>query len=73
MERRVDDLGRVVIPSHIRHELGFEAGTRLNFELKGDELIITKAAHTCAVCNSENDLKEINGKYICRKCMEKLN
>jgi len=68
MERRVDELGRIVIPKHIRRTLGLETKTKVAFEVEGDRLVITKAAPTCIICGSENELIEVNGKYVCAAC-----
>ncbi len=72
MERRVDELGRIVIPKHIRRTLGLETRTKVQFETDGNRLIVTKAFNTCIICNSENDLKEVGGKYICADCVAKI-
>lgn len=72
MERRVDELGRIVIPKHIRRSLGLETRTKVQFETEGDKLIITKANVTCVLCGSENDLTEVHGKHICQSCINLL-
>jgi len=68
MERRVDELGRIVIPKHIRKALGLETKTKVSFETDGYRLIITKALPTCIICGSEEELAEVKGKYICADC-----
>lgn len=42
MQRKLDELGRVVIPKEIRNELGIENGEGVNIELVGNKVIITK-------------------------------
>ncbi len=68
MERRIDELGRVVIPRHVRRTLGFESKTPMHFEIVGDGVLLTKACPTCCVCNSDKDLAPIKDKYICSSC-----
>ena len=68
MERRVDELGRIVIPKHIRRDLGLETRTKVAFEVEGDRLIITKAAPTCILCGAEENLTEVRDKYVCAEC-----
>lgn len=68
MERRVDELGRIVIPKHIRRKLGLETRTKVAFETEGDHLIITKALPTCIMCGAEDKLIEIKDKHICPDC-----
>lgn len=72
MERRVDELGRIVIPKHIRRNLGLETRTKVAFEVDGDRLIISKAAPTCIICGAESELIEINDKFVCTACASRL-
>lgn len=72
MERRVDELGRVVIPNHIRKALELEAKTKVKFEVDGNRVIICKAYPTCIICGNEKDLTEVKGKYVCNDCKSYL-
>ena len=73
MERRVDELGRIVIPKHIRKSLEFEPKTKVSFEVDGNRVIVTKAYDTCIICAGDKDLKEIKGKYVCADCLSCLS
>ena len=42
--RKIDDLGRVVIPGYLRQSLGWNENTAVTFELHGDKVLLTKAA-----------------------------
>ena len=42
MNRKIDGLGRVVLPKEIRTQLGIQTNDMLNIELKGNKIIITK-------------------------------
>ena len=71
--RRVDDLGRIVIPKQLRKELGMlEQGCKVEMFSDGKQIICRKAVADCLFCKSEDDLVEYEGKYICKSCMEKL-
>ena len=72
MSRKVDELGRVSIPKHMRVELGFEARTPVSFRIDGDRLIVTKAHDTCILCNSDENLTPVGDKFICADCKAKL-
>lgn len=72
MERRVDELGRVVIPNHIRKALELEPKTKVKFEVDGKNVIISKAYPTCIICGNENGLTEVKGKYVCNDCRRQL-
>ncbi len=73
MERKIDELGRVVVPNYIRRRLKLEAKTPVSFEIIGDGVYLTKARHTCIICNSSKDLIEVNGDYVCTSCKNRLN
>lgn len=72
MERRVDELGRVVIPNHMRKALGLEPKTKVKFEVMGKAVVVSKAYPTCIICGDEKDLTEVKGKYICADCKKQL-
>ncbi len=71
--REIDSVGRIVIPMQLRKELGLlEPGCKLELFSDGKQLIAKKAVDCCAFCSSEDELIELDGKFICRNCLEKL-
>lgn len=72
MERRVDELGRVVIPNHIRKALELEPKTKVKFEVMGKSVVVSKAYPTCIICGCEKDLTEVKDKYVCADCRKQL-
>ena len=70
--RKVDELGRVVIPNHIRKALGLEPKTKVKFEVMGKSVIVSKAYPTCIICGCEKDLTEVKGKHVCADCKKQL-
>lgn len=73
--RRVDELGRVVLPADVRRSFGIEERDRL--EILSDEetgqIILRKASQMCLKCQSKEDLKEIKpGCCLCGKCLASL-
>ena len=71
--RRVDDLGRVVIPKEIRRSLDIGAADSLEIYVDGDDIILRKYQPGCALCGSMDGLVEVDGALICRECAEKIN
>lgn len=69
MERKVDELGRVVIPMEIRKVLGWTPGTRLKLERKGEVVVLKKSEGCCSFCGGVQDLKEVKGVRVCEKCI----
>ncbi len=70
--RRIDTLGRIVLPIKVRRSLGIEQDTSLEIFVDLDRIILRKHEESCVFCGSVSDLTEIRGKKICRKCIEKL-
>lgn len=71
--REIDSVGRVVIPMQLRKELGIvERGSAVEMFSDGKQIILKKAVPTCLMCGAEVDLVEVDGKYICKVCLEKL-
>lgn len=67
-KRRIDDLGRIVIPKEVRKALGAEAGDEFNIELDGLKVIITKTENACAFCGKPTDYLIVQNLCICKKC-----
>jgi transcriptional pleiotropic regulator of transition state genes len=72
--RAIDELGRIVVPKTFRRILGIEAGDMLEMNLNDNgEIVITKATPSCVFCGETNDLRELEKKHICSKCVKKLS
>ena len=72
MERRLDELGRVVIPMEFRNVLGWNKGTRLNIQLVGEKVIISKSEYGCAICGGLEEIKDVKGVRMCQGCIEEI-
>ena len=73
MSRPVDELGRIVIPKEIRRSFKIKDKDLLEIFIEGDSIVLKKAVSSCVICNSSEQIEEINEKFICRKCIEKIN
>lgn len=72
MVRRLDDLGRVVIPIEIRRHLNIAVKDPLEIYVEGAQIIIKKYGQSCAFCNAEEDLTPFRDKYVCPECLHAL-
>jgi transcriptional pleiotropic regulator of transition state genes len=72
MTRRIDPLGRIVIPAEFRRLLGIEAGDRLDMTIDGDRLVIGKTEPECAFCGAREHLLEVHHKHVCQDCADLL-
>lgn len=71
--RRVDELGRVVLPIELRRTLEIEERDLLEIMLEDDRIVLRKFQPTCVFCGAEEGLLEYRGKRICENCLKELN
>lgn len=73
IRRKVDDLGRVVIPAGIRHSLGIKEGDALEVGVDGDLVILAPPTDRCVFCGtSEGAVETFHGKTVCHTCVSSL-
>ncbi len=72
--RGLDNMGRVVIPKEIRKFLDMKEGEDCFEILMQDDCIVLKKHNpTCVLCGSADDLIELDGKLVCKACIDALN
>ena len=72
MARKVDDLGRIVLPAEMRKALDITDGDYLEIALDGDGIVLRKVEDRCTFCRSTTDLRAFHGKQVCRRCHREL-
>ena len=70
--RRIDELGRIVIPIEIRRNLGLAERDSVELFTEGDRIILQKYQDTCLFCDSSDKIISFQGKIICSKCVNDL-
>ena len=70
--RKVDELGRIVLPIEMRRTLNIEEKDSLEIYVEGDNVILRKYQATCIFCESTKNLLNFNSKNICPDCLKKL-
>ncbi len=68
--RRVDELGRVVIPIELRRTMGIDQKDPLEIYVEGPMIILKKYAPACIFCDNAEDIVQFKGKNVCRKCIQ---
>lgn len=69
IRRKVDDLGRVVIPAGIRRSLSIREGDAVEVHVEGDQVILSKPTDQCVFCGEEEGLETFREKALCRGCV----
>ena len=71
--RKMDQLGRLVIPKETRKMFNLNEGEPVEIFTDGDKIIIKKNNPGCQCCGDMKDVKEYKGIKICKKCLNELN
>ena len=70
--RKIDSLGRVVIPAEQRRALGIGEGDLVETRLEFGRVVILKVEPECALCGGVSDLSEMLDKHVCDGCVRTL-
>ena len=71
--RKVDELGRVVIPIEIRKQLNIEIKDSIEIYTEGTSIILKKKEDSCIFCGSEKNVGFFKDKKVCKKCADKIS
>ncbi len=70
--RKVDELGRIVLPIEMRRTLGIAERDSLEIFVDGDSVVLRKYQASCVFCNSGRNVVDFKGRRVCRSCIQKL-
>ena len=73
IERKVDELGRIVLPIELRRTLGIEEKDRIEIFVDGESIILRKYQPACIFCDNAKDIINYKGKNICPDCIRAMN
>lgn len=70
--RKVDELGRVVIPIELRRTLDIAEKDALEIYVDSDRIILRKYEPACVFCGNADDIMNFKGKNVCKHCLETM-
>lgn len=70
--RKIDELGRVVIPMEMRRSMNIEDGDAFEIFVEGEHIVLAKYEPLCTFCGGSDGLTEYKGKRICKACREEI-
>ncbi|MGI6452658.1 MAG: AbrB/MazE/SpoVT family DNA-binding domain-containing protein [Syntrophomonadaceae bacterium] len=70
--RKVDELGRIVIPIELRRTMGIEEKDALEIYVDNDKIILKKYEPACIFCGNAEEVLNYKGKNLCRSCLTEL-
>ena len=70
--RKVDELGRIVLPIELRRTMGIDVKDALEIYVEGDTIMLRKYEPSCVFCGNAKDIVNFKGKNVCPKCLKEL-
>jgi len=70
--RKIDELGRIVIPIELRRTLDINIKDSLEIFVDGEQIILKKYNPSCIFCGDAKDVVHYKGKNICEACLAEL-
>jgi transcriptional pleiotropic regulator of transition state genes len=67
--RKVDELGRVVIPIELRRTLGISEKDGLEIYVDGERIMLKKYEPACIFCGNADGVSYFKGKIVCGECI----
>jgi len=71
--RKVDELGRIVLPIELRRTLDIAERDELEIYLDDDKVVLRKYEPSCIFCASSHGLVNYHGKNVCMECIRRMN
>ncbi len=70
--RKVDELGRIVLPIELRRTLDISERDELEIYMENDRIVLQKFEPACLFCGSSRSLMTYRRKNICQACAKKI-
>lgn len=70
--RRIDKMGRIVLPAGLRRTMGISDRETLEIFTDGSAIILKKYVPACIFCDSGHKVSRFKGKMVCAKCLRQL-
>ena len=70
--RKVDNLGRIVLPIEIRKVLDIKEKDSIEIFIDDNKIVLEKYHPSCIFCGNTENIVYFNGKRICSDCIEKM-
>lgn len=70
--RKIDGLGRVVLPIELRRTLDIAESDALEIFVDNSTIVLKKYQPACIFCDNARDIIAFKGKNICPNCLKEL-
>ena len=70
--RKLDQLGRIVIPKELRTTFDLKETDPIEIFVEGEDIVLRKYQPACIFCNEATDIVQFESKNVCKKCLAKI-
>ena len=70
--RKVDELGRIVLPIELRRTYDLAVKDAIEIYTEDDKIILKKFQRSCIFCGNTENLVDYKGKSICADCAAEI-
>lgn len=70
--RKVDELGRIVLPMELRRTLGINKEDAVEIFVDDDSIVLRKYEPACIFCGNAKGVRNIKGKNVCMDCLKEM-
>ncbi len=70
--RKIDELGRIVLPIELRRTLDIAEKDAVEIYVDKDTIILKKYKSSCVFCNNAEDVVDFKGKCVCPECLAQI-
>ena len=70
--RKIDELGRIVLPAELRRTLGLASRDTMEIYVEGDSVVLKKFGVACVFCGNSENIVAYREKSVCPACLSYL-
>lgn len=72
MVRKIDDLGRIVVPAETRRLFNIHEGDKLAITVENGGIVLRKLDASCVFCGDTDHVEDFRGRGICTDCRTRI-
>ena len=72
MVRKIDDLGRIVVPAETRRLFNIHEGDNMAITVENGGIVLRKLEASCVFCGNTERLEDFMGRGVCRDCRTRI-
>lgn len=72
VSRKVDDLGRIVLPAEIRRSFDIREGDLIEISVQNESILLAKVRNNCTFCGGAEGLRNYRDHPVCAACLSEL-